>query len=85
MHDAGSERLESTRVWIPVAILRSLEVSGIPLHMQEEPLNRKERLPVNRGDTNLLQILFYGSYIDYVPSQNRRFWMLRPSHFAPLC
>ena len=41
VNEASSERLESTRTWIAVAILRSLEVSGIPSHMREEPLNRK--------------------------------------------
>ena len=46
MNDSSSERLESTRTWIAVAILRSLELSGIPAQMKEEPLNREDlRLP----------------------------------------
>ena len=42
MNEALSERFESIRTWIAVAILRSLELSGIPSNMKEEPLNREE-------------------------------------------
>lgn len=42
VNNSSSERLELTRTWIAVAIMRSLGVSGIPSHVQEEPLNREE-------------------------------------------
>jgi hypothetical protein len=87
VNEASSERLELSRTWIAVAILRSLGVSGIPPQMQEEPLNRKTRvsLPPDAEGTNLTQILFCESFIGCALSRNKTFWMPRLSLSAPRC
>lgn len=86
VNETGSERLELTRTWIAVAILRSLDLSGIPSNVQEEPLNRKSlylsfRLP----GANLLQILSYEFYIGCARSRSKTSWMPQRSLFVLLC
>jgi hypothetical protein len=41
----SSERLDTFRVWVGVAALRSLEVDAVPEELQTEPLNRLFAFP----------------------------------------
>jgi len=36
----SSERLDTFRIWVGVAALRSLKVEAVPEELQAEPLNR---------------------------------------------